>query len=567
MAIFAAVSITLPSVLNTPQLYQAQARIQYATALWSDLTVQTQITDALRAREDQIGQLLTLKYPDLGSRVSGLTWVRSGKDAITVIATARTGKEAQSLANDAAAGLARRMYTVVGDRVLQEVLSQYLWARVNDVPTQPEETGILRPMLNSGAFGAVAPNAMDRSLAHLAPDERFALTRSLEVLDELKGWDLYRAELSIQQTTVPQAQKKAQELQRGARAAQQAVRDFTLYMYRTYDTQYKPETNNPAYVRTRAITSIVLSNHTVLKVILAGLAGLLGGIVTVVIDRRVGIMPALTELWNYREMVRNFVSRDLKARYKNSLLGYFWSLINPLLTMLIFWAVFGLLLRNSIPQFPVFLIVALLPWNYAVTAVSGGMRAILDNAHLVKKVYFPRAILPIASVISNLVNYLLALPVMFFVMFMFQMITVGHMRVSWTFLYVPVLLVIQTIFLIGIALLLSSMAVFFRDTTHIVDIFIQLWIFITPVFFSLEGITRGNVDAARAVRWLNPMASLIDFYRDVLYGRAVTGEALPRPPSLPALDGVFRTLLTSLIILVIGAYVFQRTSRRFGEEL
>ncbi|MBA3943681.1 MAG: ABC transporter permease [Herpetosiphonaceae bacterium] len=324
---------------------------------------------------------------------------------------------------------------------------------------------------------------------------------------------------------------------------------------------------NSAYIKQAPLAATVVPSYKWLKLGVAAVVGLLGGLLTVLIDRSVGIVPTLLDLWGYRELVRNLVSRDLKARYKNSLLGYFWSLLNPLLTMMIFWLVFSVLLRNDIPQFPVFLIVALLPWNYAVTSVSGGMRSTLDNAHLIKKVYFPRAILPISVVLSNLVNYLLALPVMLVVMFGVQLVSTGHIQVSWTFLYLPVIIIIQTIFLIGLNLLLATSSVFFRDTTHIVDILIQLWIFITPIFFSLEAVTKGNLLAAKMVRWLNPMASLVDFYRDILYGHAIPGALVPAPPSLPALDGVFRTLVTALIILAIGAYVFQRNSSRFGEEL
>ena len=124
------------------------------------------------------------------------------------------------------------------------------------------------------------------------------------------------------------------------------------------------------------------------------------------------------------------------------------------------------------------------------------------------------------------------------------------------------ILVIQIIFLIGATLFLSTIAIFFRDTTHIIDIFIQMWIFLTPVFFSLDAVTQGNVIAAKVVRWLNPMASLVDFYHDILYGQPNNPV-----PGLPALDGVFRTLLTALVILAVGAYVFHRSSGHFGEEL
>jgi lipopolysaccharide transport system permease protein len=336
------------------------------------------------------------------------------------------------------------------------------------------------------------------------------------------------------------------------------------HLYDTYNTRFDVRSQAPAFLSQDANTASAIPTYTLLKLLIAGAFGLVGGVVTVLLDRTVGIARKLIELWAYRELIRNMVARDLKARYKNSILGYFWSLLNPLMTMLIFWLVFSVLLRNDIPMFPIFLLVGLLPWNFAVTSVSGGMRAIIDNSNLVKKVYFPREILPITVVLANLVNYLLALPVMLLVMAGIQLTVLHHLQFSWTFAFLPVILMIQIVFLFGVTLFLSTIAIFFRDTTHIIDIFIQLWIFLTPVFYSLEAVTQGNVIAAKAVRWLNPMASLVDFYRDILYGQP--NNPIPTP-GLPALDGVFRTLLTALVILAIGAYVFHHNSGRFGEEI
>ena len=342
------------------------------------------------------------------------------------------------------------------------------------------------------------------------------------------------------------------------------VRLLVPHLYDTYNARFDVRSQAPAFLSQEASTAVAIPTYTLLKLLIAGAVGLLGAVVTVLLDRSVGIVRKLAELWAYRELIRNMVARDLKARYKNSILGYFWSLLNPLMTMLIFWLVFTKLMPNPIPMFPIFLLVGLLPWNFAVSSVSGGMRAIIDNANLVKKVYFPREILPITVVLANLVNYLLALPVMFVVMAGVQLTVLGHLQFSWTFAFLPVILMIQIVFLIGITLFLSTVAIFFRDTTHIIDIFIQMWIFLTPVFFSLDAVTQGNVVAAKAVRWLNPMASLVDFYHDILYGQPNT----PIPvPGLPALDGVFRTLLTALVVLAVGAYVFHRNSGHFGEEL
>ncbi|HMO59673.1 MAG TPA: ABC transporter permease, partial [Roseiflexaceae bacterium] len=136
-------------------------------------------------------------------------------------------------------------------------------------------------------------------------------------------------------------------------------------------------------------------------------------------------------------------------------------------------------------------------------------------------------------------------------------------NLSWTIAYLPVLLIIQTIFLAGMALFLAALAVFFRDAVHLIGILIQLWFFLTPVVYSLDAIGGA---AAQAVRWLNPMASLVDFYREILYGNTVPSGLVPTP-GLPGLDSVLRVLLTSLIVLAFGYWFFQRRSGEFGERL
>ena len=144
----------------------------------------------------------------------------------------------------------------------------------------------------------------------------------------------------------------------------------------------------------------------------------------------------------------------------------------------------------------------------------------------------------------------------------------GQLNFSWTFAYLPVLMIIETIFLAGVALFTSALAVFFRDFVHLIGILLQFWFFLTPVVYSLDtlGVTVGGVALATIIRWLNPMASLIDFYRDILYGNVVGPGQVPTP-GLPALTSVLRVLVTALITLTIGYWLFQRRSGRFGEEI
>ena len=236
--------------------------------------------------------------------------------------------------------------------------------------------------------------------------------------------------------------------------------------------------------------------------------------------------------------------------------------------MAVFWVVFSFFFRSDIAMFPVFLIVGLLVWNFCAEAVVGGSRSVIDNANLIKKVFFPREVLPLVSVFSSLLNYLLSLPMMFLLMAMVQLLALGRLNFSWTFAYLPVLVIIQTLFLAGVALFTSALAVHFRDFVHLIGILIQFWFFLTPVVYSLDTIQIriAGVPLASIMRWVNPMASLIDFYRDILYGNTVFAGQVPTP-GLPALTSVLRALVTALVVLAIGYWSFQRRSGQFGEEI
>jgi lipopolysaccharide transport system permease protein len=276
-------------------------------------------------------------------------------------------------------------------------------------------------------------------------------------------------------------------------------------------------------------------------------SGLLLGAILALFDATNRLVEHVREVWTYRDLVWNLVLRDLKARYKNSVLGYLWSLVNPLLMMGVFTVLFKFLLNNAIPNFPVFIIVALLPWNFCATSVSGAVVSITGQSALIKKIYFPREVIPIALVIANLINYLLALPAMVAIMLLLN----AHFQP--VALFFPVIVLIQTIFLLGLSLFLSCLNVFFRDTQVIMDVVLTAWFFLTPIFYRLDDIVP---QWSRLVRWLNPMASLVDFYRDIFY-----------LGGMPGLDAIVRTLVTALLVLFVGYLFFLRFSSRFGEEI
>ncbi len=275
------------------------------------------------------------------------------------------------------------------------------------------------------------------------------------------------------------------------------------------------------------------------------------------VRKRMKMWQRLQELYRFRDLIYHLVVRELRARYKGSVLGFLWSLLNPLMMMAVFTVVFTLIMpNNSLPNYPIFLLCGLLPWNYFSAGVMTGIHSVVSNANLVKKVYFPREVLPIASALAQLVNFLLALVVLFVLLFVFQT------SLSPRLWMLPIVILIQTSFIIGIVLFLSAINVFYRDTMMIMDVVILAWFFMTPVFYPLDILPQsydvmGHVlNVHRLMNILNPMASIINAYRDLLYLGTYT-----------EIDFLLRTALTSFGVLVFGYWFFTRLSGDFGEEL
>jgi ABC-type polysaccharide/polyol phosphate export permease len=274
-----------------------------------------------------------------------------------------------------------------------------------------------------------------------------------------------------------------------------------------------------------------------------------------------GLFARLRELWAYRNLILNLVVRDLKVRYKNSVLGILWSLLNPLLMMLVFTFVFKVLAGSSeLPAYPAFILSGVLAWNLFSASVMGATGSIVSNAHLIKKVYFPREVLPISTVLSNLTNYLLALPVYFVLA-----AVLGRTPTAWALL-LPVVILIQIFFTLGISFVLSTVNVFYRDTALVMEVVIQAWFFLTPVFYPISQVGQGGTqignlvlssyDVQRWFRILNPMASIIASYRDLIYWGVQ-----------PGFDFLLRTAVTAVLFLIAGYGFFLHFSPVFGEEI
>lgn len=273
---------------------------------------------------------------------------------------------------------------------------------------------------------------------------------------------------------------------------------------------------------------------------------------------KITLRQHLRELIRYRELVYNLTVKELKSRYKNSILGFVWSLLNPLGMMLVFTLVFGMLMPNAqIENYPIFLLCGLLPWNYFTSGVMSSIHSVVGNGNLVKKVYFPREILPIASVVSNLVNFLLAFLLLFAALLIFRV-----QFSPWLWL-LPFVILMQSAFILGLAFILSTLHVYYRDTMMVMDVAILAWFFFTPVFYSVDvtlpattTILGFTIEVRRWLYILNPMASIIRVYRDLLYWGYRTD-----------IDFFLRTLATCLVVLIVGYWFFHKFSGRFGEEV
>ena len=258
-------------------------------------------------------------------------------------------------------------------------------------------------------------------------------------------------------------------------------------------------------------------------------------------------MKLLRDLWEYREMIYSLVKRDLKSRYKGSILGFFWMFLNPLLQLCVYTIVFSSIMRMDIDKFYLFLFVALVPWLFFSTCLSSGTTIIFSQQDMVKKIYFPREVLPVSFTLSQLVNMLLSFIVIFVV------IQVSGIGLNFNaLLYLPLVMFIEFILALGITFIVSSATVYFRDLEHIMSIISMVWMYMTPIIYPIEYVPEQFLK----IFYLNPMTSLTIAYRDILYyGRS------------PELDTLINSLILGVLVLILGRLTFSKLQKHFAEEL
>lgn len=257
-------------------------------------------------------------------------------------------------------------------------------------------------------------------------------------------------------------------------------------------------------------------------------------------------MKLIQNLYDYRELLKTNVKKDIRGKYKGSFLGVLWSFINPLLMVVVYAIVFPYIMKIQTDNYLQYLICGVIPWNFFTTVMSMGMGSIKNNAGIIKKVYFPREILPISATLSGLVNFFISCPIIIiFCLF-------AGLGVSWHIVLVIVIAILQFFIIAGLVLGLSAVNVYVQDTEYIIQFFINMLFYATPILYPAEVFPK-------MVRWIlniNPFTHIVNAYRDIFMYH-----------TLPSLGSVVYMLIVAIVVFLLGMKIFRKLEKGFAEEI
>ena len=257
-------------------------------------------------------------------------------------------------------------------------------------------------------------------------------------------------------------------------------------------------------------------------------------------------MKLIKNLYQYRELLKSNVKKEIRGKYKGSFLGVLWSFVNPLLQVLVYAIVFPYIMRVQTENYLVFLIIGIIPWTFFTYVLNQGMITVRMNAGIIKKVYFPREILPISVATSGLVNFLIScIIILIFCIF-------GGVGITWHLVFLPLIAIFQYVLQLGLTLGLSAINIYIKDTEYIVQFFINMLFYGTPILYTATLFP----ERYRWILYLNPMAQIINAYRDIfLYHQ------------IPDLFGLVYMAGVSVILFIIGLAIFRKLEKGFAEEV
>lgn len=256
----------------------------------------------------------------------------------------------------------------------------------------------------------------------------------------------------------------------------------------------------------------------------------------------------MKELYSYRELLLSNIKKNIRGKYKASFLGILWSFVNPLLQVLVYAIVFPYLLRNTGDNYLIYLVTGIIPWTFFSSVITECVGCIKNNSGIIKKVYFPRIILPLSTVISGLINFFIScIIVLLFCIF-------SGVGISWHIIFVPAIAIIQGVFSLGIGLILGACDAYLQDLEYITTFILQMAFYGTPVIYQLDTISNATSLIAILVH-LNPMTTIMQAYRDSFLYHQV-----------PELNSLFIVAIVSLVVLAIGILVFKKLEKGFAEQ-
>jgi ABC-2 type transport system permease protein len=292
-----------------------------------------------------------------------------------------------------------------------------------------------------------------------------------------------------------------------------------------------------------------------------------------VVRSRTSVIERFRRIVTYHELLVGMTRKELKVKYKNSVLGFAWSMLNPLLYLIVFYIAFVKILGSGVPAFPIFLLSGLLVWNLFSTGLSAACSSVVANAGLVKKVSFPREILPLAAVGSMLVHFFLQSLVLF------SVLAVVRWDLAWTYmLLVPLALVALVLLTGALGILLSSTNVYLRDTQHFLELALLAWFWMTPIVYGFQTIGRRNSVFSK-LYMLNPVTPIVLIFQRAIYARlnnpkVITtladpkaNQILPHWPITGYLAYLGYSFAFGFVMLAIAISVFGRSEANFAEEL
>lgn len=254
----------------------------------------------------------------------------------------------------------------------------------------------------------------------------------------------------------------------------------------------------------------------------------------------------IKEIYKYRHMLFTLVKQDINGKYKGSIFGFLWTLLNPLFMLLVYSVVFKFVFKSNIENYPIYLFVCLMPWNAFNSMIGAGTTCVSNNSSIIKKVYFPREVLPLSVIISNTIQYCFSLVITLIA------IMISGVGLSAYALLLPLVMVVQITFAFGIILMLSAANVFIRDVQYMMNPIMMIWMYACPILYSIEMVPEKWLSLYK----LNPMVTILQGYQSVLYNKSL--------PDFKALEIVFAI---SIVICIIGWNVFNKLQRRFAEEV